>query len=144
LVSTIGLLCGHDAAIGEDQVVRVVLREREQGDDLTQSLPSGKDAATQIAGAMHVVFQSISSSAMVPEQWHTALLMPIYKGKGQLADPSDYRPLSIPDVACRVWGSILNQRLLETTKDILPDTMFGFRPGRRTADPRPAGTTAHD
>jgi hypothetical protein len=60
--------------------------EREQGDGLTQSLPSGKEAATQIAGAMHVVFQSISSSAMVPEQWHTALLMPIYKG--QLADPS--------------------------------------------------------
>ncbi len=27
--------------------------EREQGDDLTQSFPSGKDAATQIAGAMH-------------------------------------------------------------------------------------------
>jgi hypothetical protein len=81
------------------------------------------------------VFQSISSSAMVPEQWHTALLMPIYKGKGQLADPSNYRPLSIPDVACRVWGSILNQRLLDATKDILPDTMFGFRPGRRTADP---------
>jgi hypothetical protein len=42
---------------------------------------------------MHVVFQSISSSAMVPEQWHTTLLMPIYKGKGQLSDPSNYRPL---------------------------------------------------
>ncbi len=62
--------------------------------------------------------------------------MPIYKpGKGQLADPSNYRPLSIPDVACRVWGSILNRRLLDATKDILSDTMFGFRPGRRTADP---------
>jgi hypothetical protein len=34
-----------------------------------------------------------------------------------------------------VWGSILNKRLLDATKDILPDTMFGFRPGRRTADP---------
>ncbi len=66
---------------------------------------------------------------------HTALLMPIYKGKGQLAEPSNYRPLSIPDVACRVWGSILNQWLLDATKDSLPDTMFGFRPGRRTADP---------
>jgi hypothetical protein len=84
---------------------------------------------------MSVVIQSISSSATVPEQWHTALLMPIYKGKGQLADPSNYRPLSIPDVACRAWGSILNKRLLDATKDILPDTMFGFRPGRRTADP---------
>ncbi len=59
---------------------------------------------------------------MVPEQWHTALLTPIYKG--QLADSSNYRPLSIPDVACRVWGSILNKRLLDATKDILPDTMF--------------------
>ena len=62
-------------------------------------------------------------------------LMPIHKGKGQLADPSNYGPLSIPDVASRVWGSILNQRLLDATKDILTETMFGFRPGRRTAAP---------
>ncbi len=49
--------------------------EREQGDGSTQSLPSAKDAATQNADALHVVIQSISSSALVPEQWHTALLM---------------------------------------------------------------------
>jgi hypothetical protein len=29
----------------------------------------------------------------------------------------------------------MNQRLLDATKDILPDSMFGFRPGRGTADP---------
>jgi hypothetical protein len=46
-----------------------------------------------------------------------------------------YRPLSIPSVACRLWGIIINQRLLDATKDVLPDTMFGFRPSRRTADP---------
>ncbi len=61
------------AAAGADGIPTALLKpslppllgaEREQGDDLTQSLPSGKDAATQIAGAMHVVFQSISSSAI--------------------------------------------------------------------------------
>jgi hypothetical protein len=41
----------------------------------------------------------------------------------------------VPSVACRLWGSSINQRLLDATKDILPDTMFGFRPSRRTADP---------
>jgi hypothetical protein len=96
---------------------------------------SAQDAINSIAEALHIIYNKISSTATVPEQWHTALLMPIYKGKGQLADITNYRPLSVPSVACRLWGSIINQRLLEATKDILPDTMFGFRPDRRTADP---------
>ncbi len=80
-------------AAGADSIPTALLKpslppllgeEREQGDDLTQSMPSGKDAATQIAGAMHIVFQSIRSSAMVPEQWHTALLMPIRAGQAEV------------------------------------------------------------
>lgn len=101
----------------------------------SQQPPSSKEAISSIAEALHIIYRKISDTASVPEQWHTALLMPIYKGKGQLSDISNYRPLSVPSVACRLWGSIINQRLLDATKDILPDTMFGFRPGRRTADP---------
>jgi hypothetical protein len=61
---------------------------------------SAQDAINSIAEALHIIYNKISSTAAVPEQWHTALLMPIYKGKGQLADITNYRPLSVPSVSC--------------------------------------------
>jgi hypothetical protein len=98
------------------------------------ALPTAKDAIMSLAACLHLIFTAIAQSKQVPDGWHTALLTPIYKGKGQLADLSSYRPLSVPSVLCRVWSSVINQRLLQATKHILPDTMFGFRPHRRTAD----------
>ncbi len=96
---------------------------------------SAAQAIANIAEGLQLVYAAISTSGQVPLEWRTALLIPIYKGKGQLAELASYRPLSVPTVACRIWSSIINQRLLNACKDILPDTMFGFRPHRRTSDP---------
>ncbi len=96
---------------------------------------SGEQAVANIAEGLHLIYAAISATRRVPLEWRTALLIPIYKGKGQLAELSSYRPLSVPTVACRIWSCIMNQRLLTACKDILPDTMFGFRPHRRTSDP---------
>jgi exonuclease III len=104
-------------------------------DNTQDPLPTTKDAIAKIAQGLHLLYSRISATGQVPEQWRTALLVPIYKGKGQAADISNYRPLSMPTVACRLWSSIMNQRLTAAAKEILPDTMFGFRPGRRCADP---------
>jgi hypothetical protein len=59
------------------------------------------------------------------------VLVPIYTHQ---ADISNYRPLSGPPVACRVWSS-LTMTLMALTDDVLLDTMFGFRAGRVCADP---------
>jgi hypothetical protein len=108
------------------------------GDDLHEPLPAEANAATalaQIAASLQAVFERVSSAAAVPESWHTAVLVPIYKNKGDQADISNYRPLSVPTVACRVWSSLTNKVLMEQTADVLPDSMFGFRPGFSCADP---------
>jgi hypothetical protein len=63
------------------------------------------------------------------------VLVPIYKGKGDQAVISCYRPLSFPTVACRVWSSLTNKALMDATGGVLPDTMFGFRPGFSCANP---------
>ncbi len=67
----------------------------------------------------------------------TGLLSPIYKNKGDLADITNYRPLSIPSVACRLWSSITNQKLMAACSErgLLPDVMFGFTPGKSCSDP---------
>jgi hypothetical protein len=55
--------------------------------------------------------------------------VPVYKGKGDQAGISSYRPLSVPTVACRVWSSLTNKALMDATsvtgtEGVLPDTMF--------------------
>ena len=64
-------------------------------------------------------YSCISSSGRVPERWRTALLVPIYKGRGQAADVTNHRPLPMPTVACRLWSSSMNQGLTAVTKAIL-------------------------
>jgi hypothetical protein len=59
----------------------------------------------------------------------------IYKNKGERDDINNYRPLSIPTAFCRLWSYIMNARLISATAHIMPDTMFGFRPGRTCLDP---------
>ena len=90
---------------------------------------------TRITAALHVVFKSISAVGTVPAAWRSALLAPIHKGKGELADMSNYRPLSMPTVACRVWSAAVNTKLVLEAEKLLPDTMFGFRPARACSDP---------
>ena len=108
------------------------------GDNQPDPLPARATAANalaRIAAGLHAVFKRISSESAVPTSWHTAVLVPIYKCKGDQADISNYRPLSVPTVACRVWSSLTNKVLMDLTADVLPDTMFGFRPGLSCTDP---------
>jgi exonuclease III len=90
---------------------------------------------SQVAAALHAVFRSVSATGTVPTEWRSALLAPIHKGKGELSDISNYRPLSMPTVACRVWSAALNTKLVREAEKLLPDTFFGFRPDRACSDP---------
>lgn len=106
-----------------------------QSDAADEPPATAKSAISNIAAALQLVYDAVGKDRQVPKQWSTALLMPIYKGKGQLSNLESYRPLSVPPVTCRLWSSIINRKLMAAAKDILPDTMFGFRPHRRTSDP---------
>ena len=101
------------------------------------SVAAAPNAVAHIAAGLHLVYERISQSATVPSGWRSALLAPIHKGKGDLADISNYRPLSMPSVACRVWSCIINKKLMQAAgeKNILPDVMYGFLPGKSCSDP---------
>jgi hypothetical protein len=61
------------------------------------------NVTVQIADAgLHAVFERIRVTRAVPASRCSAILVPIYKGKGDQADISSYRPLSVSTVACRV------------------------------------------
>ena len=86
---------------------------------------------------LEALFAAISHTGEVPSCFQQTLIVPIYKGKGDHTDDSSYRPLSIPDAICRLWGATVEHALTEwlTEHNILPDSMFGFRPGRGCRHP---------
>jgi hypothetical protein len=90
-----------------------------------------------ICGQLEALYAAISRAAEVPSSFQTTLIVPIYKGKGDHTDDSSYRPLSIPDAICRIWGATVEHALTEwlTERNLLPDGMFGFRPGRGCRHP---------
>ena len=59
--------------------------------------------------------------------------MEIYKGKGSLTDPNNYRPISLLSTAYK--ARIIQQRLEKAIDDRLRPSQYGFRAGRSTSQP---------
>jgi len=65
----------------------------------------------------------------LPEDWLTANVTPIFK-KGDRANPSNYRPISVTSIRCKLLEHILYYSIMEhlTNHQILSDKQYGFRP----------------
>jgi hypothetical protein len=78
-----------------------------------------------------MVFTSSFESGMVPSDWKTALVTPVFK-KGQQYDPGNYRPISLTSVACKLFEHILVSNIMThlESNNILHSQQHGFRQGR--------------
>ena len=80
------------------------------------------------------LFNSCWSSRVVPSEWTLASVRLIYK-KGNPATCDNYRPLCIQAVACKLFASLLKNRLMDGgCLQHLWSSQFGFRPGCSTED----------
>ena len=76
------------------------------------------------------VFNSSITSGILPSCWKIAEVVPIHKGKGNLKDASNYRPISLLSVASKILERLVALQLREYLDDccVLSDQQFGFRP----------------
>ena len=71
----------------------------------------------------------------VPTQWKLANIMTIYKRKGEKCDCSNYRGLSLLDVAGKIFARVLLARFNKfIASKVLPESQCGFRADRSTSD----------
>lgn len=75
------------------------------------------------------------SSGFFPNMWAQCIIIPVFK-KGDALDPNNYRGISLVSCFCKLFTSILNQRLLtwSDANDVITDAQFGFQPKRGTAE----------
>ena len=90
-----------------------------------------KEAANELAPALGLIFSASLIQGYVPDDWKTADVTPIFK-KGDRSTPSNYRPISLTAVCCKVMEHILHSQVMQHLDhhNILSDSQHGFRKKR--------------
>ena len=89
------------------------------------------NCATELAPVLLLIFSHSLSHGVIPKSWKRAAVIPIYKS-GDKTVPSNYRPISLPSVICKVIERIIRRQVFSflDRNRCLNTTKHGFRPGR--------------
>ncbi|KAK6728273.1 hypothetical protein RB195_005735 [Necator americanus] len=69
----------------------------------------------------------------IPDSWRHAIIIPLHK-KLSVADPKDYRGISLLRVMYKALEQSILDRLIKHREERTCDEQAGFRPGRSTID----------
>jgi hypothetical protein len=112
-----------DAASGPDGIGPKILQELEDS----------------LAPAPTILFRKSMEEGGVPKDWKEANVTPIFK-KGSKASPSNYRPVLLTSVSCKIMESIIQDAMtdhLERNK-LIESSQHGFMQGKScTTNPIP-------
>jgi hypothetical protein len=94
-----------------------------------------KNCAPELAPILNKLFQLCYDQGTCPNSWKIAHVVPIPK-KGDHSNPSNYRPIAITSIICKIMESIINEFLLNHLEShkLIHDHQYGFRKARSTGD----------
>ena len=77
------------------------------------------------------IFQTSLDTGKIPDDWREAAIVPNFK-KGDRHQASNYRPVSLTSVSCKVLEHIVRSQTMDhhDTNNILTDKQHGFRSKR--------------
>ena len=73
-------------------------------------------------------------NGVVPEDWRSVVIVPLYKVKGERNECKNYRGISLLSVVGKINSGILVDRVHRVTRGLIDDEHGGFREGRGCAD----------
>ena len=62
-----------------------------------------------------------SESAVVPEDLRSAVIVPLYKGKGERTECKNYRDINLLSVVGKIYAGILVERVCRVTGGLIDD-----------------------
>jgi Reverse transcriptase (RNA-dependent DNA polymerase)/Endonuclease-reverse transcriptase len=85
----------------------------------------------ELSPVLATIYRKSLNEGTVPREWKLANVVPIFK-KGSKKMASNYRPISLTCIACKVMESILKEDITEHLRrnKIISNTQHGFRKGR--------------
>ena len=72
--------------------------------------------------------------SIVPVDWVIACMVPLYKGKIDMYECSNFRGISLLSVVGKVYGRVLINRIRDKTENVIAEVQGGFRRGRGCTD----------
>ena len=95
-------------------------------DDITPHIL--KELSTQIAPILCAIYNKSYATGEIPDKWREANVVPIFK-KGTTYDPSNYRPISLTCISCKLMEHIITSNIMQHANiyDILYALQHGFR-----------------
>ena len=106
---------------------------------LLQSLKTGKAPGPDNLTKEHLCLDKINTARIlvsifnyslrtgeIPDEWRLANVTPIYKQGNKLL-PSNYRPVSLTSICCKIMEHIILHNLNNILDDIIYDNQHGFR-----------------
>ena len=120
-----------NSAITEDEI-RIVIKDLKNnkasgiGEIINEYL---KSTVSQMMPLYVKLFNVVLDSGIIPNAWTIGVIIPIYKKKGSLADPANYRAITIVSNLVKLFTSILNKRLNKYADNIelITKMQAGFR-----------------
>jgi len=95
-----------------------------------------KNSPPQMFPLLVKYFNLILDSGIIPSDWKIGVIIPIYKKKGSIDDPDNYRGITLLSCIGKLFTALINQRLsvfLEAN-NLLGEEQAGFREGYSTLD----------
>ena len=82
------------------------------------------------------MFNIVLLSGHMPHEWVIGIIKPIYKNKGDINDPDNYRGITLLSCFGKLFTSILNDRLTTyiNLNEMMSEAQAGFRKGYSTTD----------
>ena len=69
-------------------------------------------------------------SSVVPEDWRSAVIVPLYKGKRKKTLCKNYRGICLLNVVRKKYAGILVDKVRKVTESLIDDEQGSFRVGR--------------
>ena len=122
-----------EITVTEEGVFKLLLNLKENKASGPDQTPAKilKAAAKPLSKCLTVVFNSSLGSGILPHDWCTANITPIFK-KGERYKASNYRPVSLTCICSKLIEHIIVSQLLDhfDQHSILSDRQHGFRSQR--------------
>ncbi|KAL4096954.1 hypothetical protein QTP88_021820 [Uroleucon formosanum] len=82
---------------------------------------------------IHKLMEHIWEEEVIPQDWNSALICPIYK-KGDPLNCNNYRGIALLNVSYKILAYCILDRIKPRTEELLGDYQCGFRQNRSTTD----------
>ena len=95
-----------------------------------------RSSASILAPSLAYIFNQSLSTSTVPKLWKKALVVPLYKGKGDQSQPCSYRPISLLSTVSKVFENLLavNLQLYLCDNNTIHENQFAYIRGRSIND----------